>query len=391
MKPLRVLYLSDTGAKMGGAAVSLASLIERLDRSQFEPFALLGSDGDFANVLRGMGVDVTVADLKPIVRSYNPLTLLRCLVRLVRGCRTVTKLCREKQIDVIHANDNTVVFFSVLPAVRVGAKAVWHVRSPIRRLGLIGGWLARHSDVIISCSQATLEPFRSEQPKCADRMFVAYDGVDVPRLTERSQRPSIREEFNVPPDVPLVGVVSRISHSKGQDVFLRAAVVITELHPKARFVVAGGPVSGSREGLKADIAFEEELKRLAHKLNISEKVMFAGYRHDIPAVIKDLSIVVVASRREPLGLVALEAMALGVPVVASNVDGLRESITSEENGLLVPPDAAGALGMAVSRVLKDRSLARRLAEEGRKTVAARFTADSHASTVTDIYRVMMGA
>ena len=78
-----------------------------------------------------------------------------------------------------------------------------------------------------------------------------------------------------------------------------------------------------------------------------------------------------------------------LPVVASNVDGLRESITNEQNGLLVPPEAAGAMGMAISRLLKDRSLARRLAHEGRRTVATKFTADAHAAAVTDIYIVMM--
>jgi len=389
MKPLRILFLSDTGGQMGGATISLALLIDRLDRSQFEPYALLGSDGDFADTLRRKDVDVTVNELKPVVRSYNPLTLLRNVVRLIRGYRAVAKVCREKQIDAIHANDNTVAFFAVLPARRLNAKAVWHVRSPIRRLGWIGGFLVRRSDAIVSCSEATLEPFRAEQPQHADRMFVAYDGVDAPHLTERSRQPSVRSEFNVPDDVPLIGVVSRISESKGQDIFLRAAVVVSELHPKARFVVAGGPVSGSVEGLEADIEFENRLRQLAEKLNISDKVMFAGYRHDIPAVMKDLSVVVVASRREPLGLVALEAMALGVPVVASNVDGLRESIINEQNGLLVPPEAAGAMGMAIARLLKDRTLARRLAHEGRRTVATKFTADAHAASITDIYIVMM--
>lgn len=391
MKPVRILYLSDTGGQMGGATISLALLLKRLDRSQFEPYALLGSDGDFADVLRQSGVDVTISQLKPIARTCNPMLLACYLWRLIRGCRNVSKVCREKNIDVIHANDNTVAFFAVLPAMRLKIKSVWHARSPVSRLGRIGAYLIRHCDVLISCSQATAQPFMESCPECGDKIFVAYDGVDVPELLERSGQPSIREEYDIPPGAPLVGVAGRITRSKGQDVFIKAAVVVSELHPKARFIVAGGPVAGSREALAADEAFGQEIRQLAEKVGVAEKVIFTGYRHDTPAVMKDLSVLVVPSRREPLGLVALEAMALGVPVVASNVDGLRESIESESNGLLVPVDAAGALGMAVSRLLKDRALARRLVEEGRQTVERRFTADAHASAVADIYRVMLRA
>jgi len=389
--PARILYLSDTGARMGGATVSLAALVQRLDPSEFEPYALLGSDGDFASVLRGMRVDVTVAELKPIVRSCNPFVLLRCLLRLIRGCRSVMKICREKNIDIIHANDNTVVFFAVIPAMLLKRESVWHVRSPVSRLGRIGAFLIKHCGALISCSESAAEPFRKHSPRYAEKVFVAYDGVDVPKLIERSRRPSVREEYNIPPDTPLVGVVGRIARSKGQDVFLRAAVVVSELHPKVRYVITGGPVAGSREGLAADTAFEEEIKRLAHKVGVAEKVIFTGYRHDNPAAIKDLSVVVVPSRLEPLGLVALEAMALGVPVVVSATGGLREIVESEVNGLVVPPDAAGALGMAICRLLKDRALAKRLADEGRRTVESRFTADAHAGAVAQVYRTMTKA
>jgi len=366
VNPIRILYLSDTGARMGGATVSLASLVERLDRSQFQPFALVGSDGEFADVLRGLGADVTVSELKPIVRSYNPLILLRCVLRLITGCRSVMKVCRQKKIDVIHANDNTVVFFAVIPAMVTGRKCAWHVRSPVSRLGRIGAFLIKRCDALIFCSQSNAEPFKKFFPKFTEKIFIAYEGVDIASLVERSQASSIREEYGISPD----------------------AVVVSKLSPRARFAVVGGPVAGSRDALAADTAYEREIKELADRLGVAEKVIFTGYRHDIPAAMKDLDVLVVPSRREGLGLVALEAMALGVPVVVSGIGGLREIVENEVNGLIVPVDAAGALGMAVSRLLRDRAFAKRLAEEGKKTVEMHFSADAHASTVADVYRVM---
>jgi len=389
MDPIRILYLSDTGGQMGGAAVSLVSLVKRLDRSQFAPHALLGSDGDLADALRGLGVDVTVAELDPIVRSYCPIVLLRSLRRLVRGCRSVMSLCRAKRIDLIHANDNTVVFFAVIPAWITMRKSAWHVRSAVSKLGCIGGWLVRHCDAIIFCSESNAAPFR-KYARYERKMHVAHEGVDVPALIEESNRPSIRAEYHIPANTPLVGIVGRIARIKGQDEFLKAALVLSNLHPLARYVVAGAPVAGSRDALSADVAYEKEIRRLADKIGITEKVIFTGYRHDVPAVMKDLTVLAVPSRQEGLGIVALEAMALGVPVVASNAGGLPEIIKNEVNGLIVPIDAAGALGMAISRLLGDPDLAKRLGEEGRRTVAARFTADAHAKIVADLYRKIMG-
>ncbi|HUS57253.1 MAG TPA: glycosyltransferase family 4 protein [Planctomycetota bacterium] len=386
---IRVLYLSDTGGRMGGAAYSLLSLIRRLDRSAVAPYALLGSDGDFADALRGLGVDVEVSALEPIVRSYNPFSILRSIRRLIAGAGKVRRVVREKSIRIIHANDNTVVFHAVVPAMLTGSKSVWHVRSPVQRLGRVGAFLVKHSDALVFCSDSNAAPFRKFFPKYTQKVFVACEGVDAPALVEQSQRPSIRQEYDIPPDVPLVGIVGRITRIKGQDEFLKAAVIVSKLEPKVRFVVVGAPVAGSREALEADSAYADEIKQLAGKLSVADKTIFTGYRHDAPAVMKDLTVLAVPSRREGLGLVALEAMALGVPVVVSSAGGLPELVTNEVNGLVVPPNAAGALGLAIVRLLENRQLAKRLAEEGRKT-AARFTADAHAKIVSDVYRLIAG-
>ena len=391
MDPVRILYLSDTGGQMGGAGAILIALVKRLDRSQFQPFAVLGSDGDMANALRGLCVDVTVAPLEPIVRSFRPATLARSMSRLIRGCRAVRAVCREKKIDIIHGNDNTVVFYAVLPAMMTGRKSVWHVHSAAKRLGCIGAFLVKHSTAIIFCSESVSAPFRRYPPKYTRKMVIAYESVNVPALIEQSNRPSIREEYRIPPDVPLVGLVGRVTQIKGQDVFLEAAAAVSKLQPRARFAIVGAPVAGSREALEADAAFGDSLQPLCEKLGIADRVIFTGYRYDVPAVMKDLSVLAVPSRHEGLGIVALEAMILGVPVVASSVDGLREVVQDGINGLLVPVDDAAALGLAITRLLEDKDLARRLVDEARRSFPQRFTADFQAKTITDVYRVIMGA
>jgi len=390
MDQVRILYLSDYGGPMGGAAVSLVSLVKRLDREHYELHAVLGTDGEFAAALRELGVSVTIAQLLPIVRSYCPFANIRNAVRLIRGCRAVWAVCRNKKIDIIHANDNTVIFYAVISAMMAGCRCVWHVRSSVQRLRWLGAFLVGRSDALVFCSESNAEPFKRFFPKHTQKMFIAYEGVDAAELAERSRQPSIRQELGIAPDVPLIGQVGRITWIKGQDEFLKAALIVSKLHPKARFAIVGEPVAGSREGLEADRQFAGSLMPLCEKLGITDRVYFTSYRRDVPAVMKDLTVMAVPSRREGLGLVALEAMALGVPVVAAKVGGLPEIIQDGVNGLLVPPEAAGALGLAIARLLDDKPLARRLAAEARRTVEQRFTADAYARMVTDVYRLLAG-
>jgi len=385
LMPARILFLSDTGGRMGGAAISLASAITRLDRARFEPYAVLGSGGDFADLLISLGVNVTIAELPPIVRDTNPAVHFRNLSNLIRGCRAVLDVCRKNGIDIIHANDNTVLFYAVVPSMICRCASIWHVRSPIRKLGITGRFLARHSTRILSCSESAALPVREQAPKCIDRIRVLYDGVDAQQIEEMSKQDSLRKLHDIPPDVPLAGMIGRISESKGQDVFIRAAVIIREMHPKARFVIAGSAIAGSEQALKADEEYERKARRLVDELGIGDNVIFTGYSKNIPAIVKDLDAVVVPSRQEPLGLVALEAMALGVPVVASNVGGLCESITDKFNGLLVPPDAPGALALAISKLWQDKQLVERLTANGRQTVREKFSADAHAAALQAIY------
>jgi len=388
MDQVRILYLSDYGGLMGGAAVSLVSLVKRLDREQYKVHAVLGTGGEFANALRELGAGVTIAELLPIVRSYCPFINIRNAVRLISGCRAVMAVCREKKIDIIHANDNTVIFYAVVSAMMAGCRSVWHVRSAVNRLRWLGAFLVKRCDAIVFCSESNAEPFKRFFPKHTQKMFIAYEGVDVAELVERSRQPSIRQELGIAPDVPLVGLVGRITWIKGQDEFLKAALIVSKLHAKVRFAIVGESVAGSNEALEADRQFGNSLMPLCEKLGIADRVHFTSYRRDIPAVMKDLTVLAVPSRREGLGLVALEAMALGVPVVATNVGGLPEVIQNGVNGLLVPPDAAGALGLAIARLLDDRALAHRLTNEARRTVEQRFSADVHAKTVTDVYRLL---
>jgi glycosyltransferase involved in cell wall biosynthesis len=150
---------------------------------------------------------------------------------------------------------------------------------------------------------------------------------------------------------PLVGTVARLAPQKGVEYFIRAAAELRRENPALRFLVVGeGPL-------------RPELEALAQQLDLAGLLYFTGYRRDVPAILARLSAYVQPSLSEGQGITVLEAMAAGIPVVATAVGGLQEMISHGKNGLLVEPGSASGLSSAVSAILNDRPLSKELTEQ----------------------------
>jgi glycosyltransferase involved in cell wall biosynthesis len=161
-------------------------------------------------------------------------------------------------------------------------------------------------------------------------------------------------------EAPLVGIVGRLQRWKAQHVFLEAAALVARERSDARFVVVGGAVLGT-EG-----TYPEDLAAQAAELGLGGRVRFVGHQDDVPPWFDALDVAVHATNGEPFGLVLVEAMVLGTPVVATAVGGPTEIVEEGSSGLLVPPARPDAMAAAILRVLGDAALAARLAAGGRR-------------------------
>jgi glycosyltransferase involved in cell wall biosynthesis len=170
-----------------------------------------------------------------------------------------------------------------------------------------------------------------------------------------------------------IGVVARLSPEKGVDVALRVHAIVVRRHPQARLVVAG-------EGPEAT-----RLRQLADELGIARAVEWLGYQDDLAGVYGRLDALLLPSRSEGLPNAALEALAHGVPVVASNVGGIPEVVTDGSSGFLTPPEDVAGLAVAVERVLADSALRERLAAYGKADVRARFSLDARRAALASLY------
>lgn len=175
------------------------------------------------------------------------------------------------------------------------------------------------------------------------------------------------------PAAPVVGAVGRFVPEKGFDVFLRALAQLTDV---TAVLVGDGPE-------------RDRIEQLRDELGLRERVELTGWRTDAQALIGSFSALVVPSRVEPLGLVALEAMSSGVPVVASRVGGLAEVVVDGETGLLVAPGDDAALASAIGRVL-DPAVNAAMGARGRAVARSTFSRERMARSFEDLYRSVVG-
>jgi glycosyltransferase involved in cell wall biosynthesis len=211
-----------------------------------------------------------------------------------------------------------------------------------------------------------------------DRLSVIPNGIDCERFRLAGNGEAVRREWNIPPGVPVVGVLARLLRIKGQEVFLHAAALIASNNPRVRFVLVGDN--------NIDHQYKAQLKRLAGRLGLADRVLFTGFRTDVPDLLAALSVVVSPSLGlEGLSNSLLESMAAGVSVVATRVGGTPEIVEDGENGLLVPPGDPEALAAAVSRLLQDKATAIRLRESARRRVFSRYSLEQAVASTQRLY------
>lgn len=208
-----------------------------------------------------------------------------------------------------------------------------------------------------------------------------HNGLD-PKVFFPKRNRIFNQELGVAQDVPIVGIVGVLARWKGQLDFLEMASHLIGRGCKASFAIVGGEIydtSGER-------GYEEELKARARELGIEKRVLFTGFRSDAAQSINALDVLVHASvRPEPFGRVIIEAMACGVPLVATAAGGVLEIVDDGESGLLAPPGNPKALGFQVERLLSEPELAQSLASAGNERFLSSFASERCVRSVIEVY------
>jgi glycosyltransferase involved in cell wall biosynthesis len=373
--PVRLLSVVPT-LMCGGTETQVMALCRSLDGTRF--------DLEFA-CLRRLGPFVKEIDDRHLPLAEYRLASFYSVMALRQQMRFARHVVRQG-IDIVHAYNFYGNVFAVPPA-RLARAPV--VVASIRDLGPyltpLQKRVQRHVCRLADCVVVNADAVRTwlvGEGYDAERIVVIRNGVDLTRFREPSQPDRVRREFELPPGVPLVAVVSRLNRLKGLEQFLEAAAVVGRRSTEARFMVIGEAPPHDREYL-------DELKRLAARLGIGDRVIFTGLRSDVPALLAGVDVAVMPSLNEALSNALLESMAAGAPVVATRVGGTPEALVDGETGLLVPPGDIASLAGAVTNLLEAPALAMRLGRAARQSIADRFSVERMAETTERLYSELL--
>jgi len=204
-----------------------------------------------------------------------------------------------------------------------------------------------------------------------ERVRYLGNGIDLrrfdPYAVDEERRGRLRNEIGVPKDrSPVIGITGRITGEKGFRELVEALSLLRADFPRVHLIVIGGQLSTERD------VFQDELVRFIEAAGLDAHVTSTGFRSDVDALLGLLDVFVLPSYREGLPRSILEAMAMELPVVATDIRGCREAVVDGVTGLLVPPKDAQALARGLGRVLADPSLAHAFGKAGRERVIEKF-------------------
>jgi len=384
-QPAVILYLHGS-ADLYGADRTLLQLVSGLDRSCYRAVVALPKHGPLVAALTTAGATVEIGPLGVGCRaSMSICGIGRLLIDIPRAIGFVRGLVAKHKPKVIHTN-TIVVLGGALGAWTTRIPHLWHVHEILAKNSSLSRFFTRTlqvlSHIAVSNSRCTRASFAGAN--LTDASLSNYRAHDHRVIHNGSPRGPAKKDQN-PSSHPTVLLMGRINSWKGQELLLSAAAALRDKHPAARYRIVGDAPSGQ-------VHFEHELDHRIAQAGLGDIVTRAGFVTDPTAEYLNADIVVVPSTRpEPFGLVAIEAMSFGLPVIAANHGGLPEIVKHGETGRLFTPGSSNDLTRQLELLLSDPWLARDLGASGRARQASHFSLERYCVEFTDIYEQLQAA
>lgn len=366
-----ILYVN-TPTYTGGAEISLLTLMRHLDPARYVPLLVTSGEGQLAETARGYGIETRIQDF-PWFRKRYPWRYPASILRLA-------DTMRKYQIALVHTNCDHSLRYVMQASRWTGVAYVSHIRDftrswfqpeKVKALNRAARVIANSRAIARACIEAGIEQ---------QRVVMIYNPIDLEAFSVPAETGvGVREELNIPSSALVAGAVGQVQPEKGLGEFVEAAIRLASTYPDIHFLIVGAVPS-----VPAYEVFAESLRNWVRESGLEQRVRFLGFREDVPEVMQAFDILVVPSWTESFGRVAAEGQAAGCAVIGTGVGGLPEIITDGVDGLLIKPKDVDGLVKAISQLLDDAELRRRLGQEGRQTVK-RFSVDRHVQAVQSLY------
>ncbi|MFN8528488.1 MAG: glycosyltransferase family 4 protein [Anaerolineae bacterium] len=380
MTPTDLLFIT-TYTGMGGGETSLLTLVEHLDPARYRPHLCVPREGQLTERWRARGWPVHITPFRGASTYFIPAIWGRFPIT-----GRIAALIRQYHIQAIHSDYHSLPF-AVYAGARMGIPVVW----------TCWGWwfhpkawqraFFQRPQAAFAASWAIKDGFLGDPPFMPpDRLPVLPPGVDTERFKPGIDGSNVRADAKADPDALIVALIARFQDVKGHDTFQQMALRVGGVIRKARFIVAGENVHGA----SADDAYKARILH-AYEANpmLRDRMVYLGFRPDAEKVIAAADVVVCSSDFESYGMVNIEAMASGKPVVSTRRGGPSETVVDGETGFLVDPKDPDALADRVVTLLRDPDLRARMGAAGRARVERLFSARAMADTFMHTLEAMI--
>ena len=350
MKP-NILFINSITI-YGGGEVWMLTVMKELVARGYNVTLICKPEAEIIQYIDNTSIDVLKIR---IAGDFDPLTISRLI-----------NIYRKRKIDIVVANVGKDIRLAGMAAKfvsHVSVIALHQVDREIKNNLRYRFTYNSLADIIVVNSLATKKTLlKSASWLINEKINVVHHGIDYEKYSAANTK-DIRTEFGLSPQDLIIGFVGRLGVQKGVKYMLEGFRSIAEKFGNLHLIIVG---TGEQESL---------IKEFAEKFNLENKIHLLGFRKDIPDVMRTFSIFLLPSLWEGFGIVLIEAMAAGKPIVATNTSSIPEIVEDGRNGILVQPENAEAISVALEKLISDPELRIKFGKEGEKVVRENFTTE----------------
>lgn len=376
--PRTVAYVHDTTA-YGGVEIFLLHLIKHLDPQRYTPVVLVPGYTDeyrsspprFIQQIQDLGL--------PLIRM--PIRTEIPVIGGISQVQEIKKLIQDREFDVVHIHTcrPTGARIPTISAWLSGVKAILRTEH-MAPSAFVKPWtpleimpLDRMTDFILTVSDANLEEQVRLLRRDRKKLYRSYAGIEFDRFQREHDTRTAKKEIGIDPDIPVVGMVGRLSAEKGHTYLLRAAPRIIQEYGSVKFLIVGdGPIG-------------QQIKQAVTDLGLDAYFQFTGFLPDPKLHMEAMDVGVMPSTSEAFGLAVLEFMALGVPTITSSLPCFKEVIIDGKSGIITSLEEEGNLANSILKLLREPEMASRIGQAASSHVPSRFSAQRLAEDMMDLY------
>ncbi|CAJ1609392.1 glycosyltransferase [Clostridium perfringens] len=376
-----ILYLH-AGAELYGADIVLLELLKNINKNKYNPYVVLPCNGPLVDKLRENNINVEIINYPILRRKYfNLIGMINYIKDYIKYSNKLKQICKREKINIIHTN-TTAVLEGVYLKKKLSLPHIWHIHEIIVKPRFIHKFLSfmvsKFSDEVVTVSKA-VKGHLDSTGYFDKEVNVIYNGVDNCVFKKSNEVEYLKNEFNIPNNSLVVGMIGRINAWKGQNDFLDAMEIVLENNKNTYAMLVGGVFEGEEWRIK-------ELKERINSIKYKDRIIFSDYRKDTKNIHALYDIFVLPSiNPDPLPTVVLEAMATKNPIVGYKHGGICEMVKEDYNGVLAKVKDTKDLANKIIKLINDNELRVNMGKNSLERQQQNFSLNSYVKNFEEIY------